>query len=160
MKFQFHNEVGVVFPEIPQTYKEGELLFNRFRALIPHASNDSIIGEGGSGVIHLVRDELMDRIVALKLPHKSILRDPGARLDVINETRQAIELTHQNIVRIHDFHECAVNWGISMQYVRGKNIGEFRHDNATGTRRSGSRRAIVPYSVDRIAIWSPSFATR
>lgn len=148
MKFLLHNEEGIAFPPIRPAYEEGQLLFERFRTLTPRDAKDSVIGEGGTGLIHLVRDELMDRIVALKLPHENILRDPSARFDVIRETRQAIELTHPNIVRIHDFHEQRGSWGISMQYVRGKNLDEWRHEG-----RAGSRRSIVPYSVERIEGW-------
>jgi vacuolar-type H+-ATPase subunit H len=148
MEFLLHNEEGIQFPAIRPAFTEGELFFDRFRALTPRDAKDSIIGEGGTGLIHLVRDELMDRIVALKLPHESILRDPSARFDVIRETRQAIELTHPHIVRIHDFHEGGQGWGISMQYVRGKNLDEWRHEG-----RAGSRRGIVPYPVERIEGW-------
>ncbi|WAC17868.1 protein kinase [Luteolibacter sp. SL250] len=148
MKFLLHNEENITFPAIRPAYQEGELYFDRFRMLTPRDAKDSIIGEGGTGIIHLVRDELLDRIVALKLPHESILRDPSARFDVIRETRQAIELTHPNIVRIHDFHEGRRNWGISMQYVRGMNLDEWRHVGTTGTRRT-----IVTYDVERITAW-------
>lgn len=148
MKFQLHNDEGIIFPPIRPAYEEGELLFERFRTLTPRDAKDSIIGEGGTGLIHLVRDELMDRIVALKLPHENILRDPSARFDVIRETRQAMELTHPHIVRIHDFHEGRGGWGISMQYVRGKNLDEVRHEG-----RTGPRRTIVPYSPERIESW-------
>lgn len=148
MEFLLHNEEGIKFPPIRPAYKEGELFFERFRALTPRDSKDSVIGEGGTGLIHLVRDELMDRIVALKLPHESILRDKSARFDVIRETRLAIELTHPHIVRIHDFHEGPEGWGISMQYVRGKNLDEWRHEG-----RVDSRRGIVPYPVERIESW-------
>ncbi|MDB6077184.1 MAG: serine/threonine protein kinase [Akkermansiaceae bacterium] len=148
MEFLLHNEEGIQFPPIRPAFTEGELFFDRFRALTPRDAKDSIIGEGGTGLIHLVRDELMDRVVALKLPHESILRDPSARFDVIRETRQAIELTHPHIVRIHDFHEGRQGWGISMQYVRGKNLDEWRHEG-----RAGNRRGIVPYAVERIEGW-------
>ena len=148
MQFLLSNEQGINFPQLSPTYQEGELFFNRFRALVPRDARDSIIGEGGTGLIHLVRDELMERIVALKLPHESILRDPSARFDVIRETRQAIELTHPHIVRIHDFHEGKEGWGISMQYVRGMNLDEWRHFG-----RIGPRRSIVAYPVDHIIGW-------
>ena len=149
MEFRLHNEEGIQFPTINPAYQEDELFFERFRALIPRDAKDSVIGEGGTGLIHLVRDELMDRIVALKLPHESIARDPSARGDVIRETRQAIDLTHPNIVRIHDFHEGMEGWGISMQYVHGKNLDEWRHVGAP----SGVSRSIAPYHVDRIEDW-------
>ncbi len=148
VKFLLHNEENITFPAIRPAYQEGELLFERFRMLTPRDAKDSILGEGGTGIIHLVRDELLDRIVALKLPHENILRDPNARFDVIRETRQAIELTHPHIVRIHDFHENRRNWGISMQYVRGMNLDEWRHVGSAGTRRT-----IVTYDVERIRSW-------
>jgi serine/threonine protein kinase len=108
-----------------------------------------VIGEGGTGRIHLARDEMMDREVALKIPLESILKDPAAREDVIRETRQAMDLTHPNIVRIHDFHEDKNHWGISMQYVRGKNLDEWRYEGDSG----GLRRSIRPYSVETIRDW-------
>ncbi len=147
MEFLLHNEEGIAFPALRPAYDEGELFFERFRALIPRDGRDSIIGEGGTGLIHLVRDELMDRVVALKLPHENVLRDPSARYDVIRETRQAIELTHPHIVRIHDFHEGREGWGISMQHVRGKNLDEWRHQIR------GLRNSPVAYHVEQIEIW-------
>ena len=105
VEFHLHNEVGIKFPPLRPAYSDGEVFFGRFRALVSRRTGTSSIGEGGTGRIHLVRDELMEREVALKIPLDSILRDPAAREDVIQETRQAMELTHPNIVRIHDFHE-------------------------------------------------------
>jgi serine/threonine protein kinase len=92
---------------------------------------------------------LPEREVALKIPLDSILRDPAARDDVIQETRQAMELTHPNIVRIHDFHEGGGKWGISMQFVRGKNLDEWRYDAES----TGFRRVIRPYTIEAIRDW-------
>ena len=149
VEFHLHNEVGIKFPPLRPAYSDGEVFFGRFRALVSRRTGTSSIGEGGTGRIHLVRDELMEREVALKIPLDSILRDPAAREDVIQETRQAMELTHPNIVRIHDFHEEGGRWGISMQYVRGKNLDEWRYDNEV----SSFRRAIRPYPVEVIRDW-------
>jgi serine/threonine protein kinase len=149
-EYHLHNEVGIRFPPLKPAFTEGELFFGRFRALISRTTGMSVLGEGGTGRIHLVRDELMDREVALKIPLDSIMRDGSAREDVIHETRQAMDLTHPNIVRIHDFHEAERLWGISMQCVRGKNIDEWRFQDAV---TSGSRRSIRPIPVDTIRDW-------
>lgn len=149
VEFHLHNEVGIKFPPLLPVYSEGELYFGRFRCLVARSTETSVIGEGGTGRIHLARDEMMDREVALKIPLESILKDPAAREDVIRETRQAMELTHPNIVRIHDFHEDKKHWGISMQYVRGKNLDEWRYEGESG----GLRRSIRPYSVETIRDW-------
>lgn len=149
VEFHLHNEVGIKFPPLQPVYTEGELYFERFRCLVARSTESSVIGEGGTGRIHLARDEMMDREVALKIPLESILKDPAAREDVIRETRQAMDLTHPNIVRIHDFHEDKKHWGISMQYVRGKNLDEWRYEGDSG----GLRRSIRPYSVETIRDW-------
>jgi serine/threonine protein kinase len=150
VEFHLHNEVGIKFPPLRPAYSEGDVFFERFRCLVARSTGSSIIGEGGTGRIHLVRDELMEREVALKIPLDSILRDPAAREDIIQETRQAMDLTHPNIVRIHDFHEGGGKWGISMQYVRGKNLDEWRYDSES----TGFRRAIRPYTVEAISDWT------
>lgn len=149
VEFHLHNEVGIKFPPLRPAYTDGEMFFGRFRGLVSRSTGSSSIGEGGTGRIHLVRDELMEREVALKIPLDSILRDPAAREDVIQETRQAMDLTHPNIVRIHDFHEGGGKWGISMQYVRGKNLDEWRYESES----TGFRRAIRPYAVEAIGDW-------
>lgn len=149
VEFHLHNEVGIKFPPLRPAYSDGELFFGRFRGLVSRRTGSSCIGEGGTGRIHLVRDELMEREVALKIPLESIQKDPAAREDVIQETRQAMDLTHPNIVRIHDFHEEGGRWGISMQYVRGKNLDEWRYDHEA----TGFRRAIRPYAVEVIRDW-------
>lgn len=149
VEFHLHNEVGIKFPPLQPVYTEGELYFERFRCLVARSTESSVIGEGGTGRIHLARDEMMDREVALKIPLESILKDPAAREDVIRETRQAMDLTHPNIVRIHDFHEDKKHWGISMQYVRGKNLDEWRYEGDSGS----MRRSIRPYSVETIRDW-------
>jgi serine/threonine protein kinase len=149
-EFHLHNEAGIRFPPLRPAFTDGDLFFGRFRALISRASGTSEIGEGGTGRIHFVRDELMDREVAIKIPLDSILRDPAARHGVIEETRQAMELTHPNIVRIHDFHEAERQWGISMQFVRGKNLDEWRYADNGG---NGHRPTIRPYAVESIRDW-------
>ena len=149
VEFHLHNEVGIKFPPLRPAYSDGEMYFGRFRELVARSTGTSIIGEGGTGRIHLVRDELMEREVALKIPLDSIMRDPAARDAAIEETRKALTLTHPNIVRIHDFHEGDRKWGISMQYVRGKNLDEWRYDTVS----TGFRRVIRPYTVEAIRDW-------
>lgn len=126
--FHFSNDYGITFPSMGADVREEGYFFRRFRGLVYpwNKENSSIIGRGGSGVIHIVRDEVMDRIVALKLPNESILDEPQVRNEVLNEASQALELTHPNIVRIFDFHDQDGRWGISMQYVRGKSLDKWR----------------------------------
>lgn len=146
--FHFHNDYGIPFPAIGAGVREEGIFFRRYVGLVYPGKNDSIIGRGGSGVIHVVRDKIMDRVVALKLPNESILAEPQVRNEVLNEASQALELTHPNIVRIYDFHDQDSRWGISMQYVRGRNLDEWRDKLAPHQMSGGSF-----YDVDQIKAW-------
>ena len=124
------------------------MFFRRFVGLVYPGRDSSIIGRGGSGVIHVARDKIMDRVVALKLPNESILAEAQVRSEVLNEASQALELTHPNIVRIYDFHDQDGRWGISMQYVRGHNLDEWRDKLAPHQMAGGSF-----YDADQIKSW-------
>ena len=148
MEFLLDNEDGIQFPAIRPSFKIGDRYFDRFCTLIPRDNDTSILGQGGAGVVHLAKDEVMDRLVALKLLNKELQNDPMARLDVIRETSQAMDLTHPNIVRIHDFHEGPEGWGISMQYIDGLDLDKWRIENSSGS------SSIIPYPVERIENWT------
>lgn len=148
--FNFSNDYGITFPSMGGDVREEGYFFRRFRGLVYpwNKENTSIIGRGGSGVIHIVRDEVMDRIVALKLPNESILDEPQVRSEVLNEASQALELTHPNIVRIFDFHDQDGRWGISMQFVRGKSLDKWREKLAP-YQMSGT----ALFDVEQITPW-------
>lgn len=148
--FQFSNDYGIPLPAAGTGVREEGFFFRRFRGLVYpwNKENSSIIGRGGSGVIHIVRDEIMDRVVALKLPNESILEEPQVRSEVLNEASQALELTHPNIVRIFDFHDQDGRWGISMQFVRGKSLDKWREKLAPYQMSGGAF-----YDVEQVAPW-------
>lgn len=148
--FQFSNDYGIPVPAAGSGVRFEGYFFRRFRGLIYPWSKDnsSVIGRGGSGVIHLVRDEVMERDVALKLPNESIMDEPEVRNEVLNEASQALELTHPNIVRIFDFHDQDRRWGISMQFVRGKSLDRWREKLAPNQVGSSSY-----YDVEQISPW-------
>jgi len=148
--FQFSNDYGIPLPAVGAGVREEGFFFRRFRGLVYpwNKENSSIIGRGGSGVIHIVRDEIMDRVVALKLPNESILEEPQVRSEVLNEASQALELTHPNIVRIFDFHDQDGRWGISMQFVRGKSLDKWREKLAPYQMSGGAF-----YDVEQVAPW-------
>lgn len=148
--FQFSNDYGISFPSADSGVREEGYFFRRFRGLVYpwNKDNSSIIGRGGSGVIHIVRDEIMNRVVALKLPNESILEEPQVRSEVLEEASQALELTHPNIVRIFDFHDQDGRWGISMQFVRGKSLDKWREKLAPYQMTGGAF-----YDVEQIKPW-------
>ncbi|MBI5693394.1 MAG: protein kinase [Verrucomicrobia bacterium] len=85
-----------------------------------------ILGRGGMGVVWRARDETLGEEVALKFLPDAVRWDPGAFDDLKEETRRARQLTHPNIVRIHDFVEDAAGAAISMELVEGQTLTALR----------------------------------
>lgn len=87
---------------------------------------DAILGRGGMGVVWRARDESLGEDIALKFLPDAVRWDPGAFDDLKAETRRARQLTHPNIVRIHDFVEDVSAAAISMELVVGRTLTEVR----------------------------------
>jgi serine/threonine protein kinase len=70
---------------------------------------DRILGKGGMGVVWLARDPSLDRPVALKHLREDLVLTPDQRQDLFArmrvEARAAANLTHPNVVTLHDFGE-------------------------------------------------------
>jgi serine/threonine protein kinase len=99
----------------------GQKLFHRYTLI-------KTLGRGGMGVVWLARDEELEREVALKFLPEMIIRDRAVLSDMKRETRRSLELTHKNIVRIHDFVYDAQSGCISMEYVDGDTLSNLRVD--------------------------------
>lgn len=97
----------------------GQKLFSRY-------SLEKVLGRGGMGIVWLARDERLNRYVALKVLPDEFFYDQAARDDLKHETRKSLELTHPNIVRIHDFIEDDKGVALSMEFVDGQNLSELR----------------------------------
>ena len=77
-------------------FTSGQKLFGRYTL-------KKTLGRGGMGIVWLARDEELERDVALKFLPELIIHDRAVLSDLKRETRRSLELTHKNIVRIHDF---------------------------------------------------------
>src|SRR5207237_9813424 len=66
---------------------------------------ESIIGEGGMGVVYRGHDEALDRQVAIKCLHTNLAGDSQIRRRFAREARVLREWTHPNVVSIFDFVE-------------------------------------------------------
>jgi serine/threonine protein kinase/tetratricopeptide (TPR) repeat protein/ketosteroid isomerase-like protein len=97
----------------------GAKLFSRYTLV-------RVLGRGGMGIVWLARDEELDRDVALKFLSEQIIHDQALLADLKRETKRSLELTHPNIVRIHDFVQDARSACISMEYVNGETLSNLR----------------------------------
>jgi len=89
-------------------------------------------GRGSMGVVWRAVDEQLDRLVALKFLPEVIATDPEAIRDLKRETRQCLELTHVNIVRVYDFLVSQLNAAIAMEYVDGTSLSRQKIERPGG----------------------------
>eukprot|EP01035_Chromulina_nebulosa_P061776 gene61776-84489_t len=106
-----------------------------------------MLGRGGMGVVWRAHDETLHEDVALKFLPDAVRWDPAAYDDLKAETRRARQLTHPNIVRIHDFVEDASGAAISMELVEGRTLTALRLEKPNKI-----------FEVAEIAPWLPQLA--
>jgi serine/threonine protein kinase len=100
-------------------FRSGQKVFRRYTLV-------RILGRGGMGVVWLAKDEELDRDVALKFLPDLVVHDLAVLDELKRETRRSLQLTHHNIVRIHDFVQDAESACISMEYVDGPTLSALR----------------------------------
>jgi formylglycine-generating enzyme required for sulfatase activity len=83
---------------------------------------ESIIGEGGMGVVYRAHDQALDRAVAIKCLHTNLAGDSQIRRRFAREARVLREWTHPNVVSIFDFVEQEHLLAIVMEYIEGKSL--------------------------------------
>src|SRR5437667_6353015 len=102
-------------------FANGQMVFGRYTLI-------KILGRGGMGIVWLAHDEELERDVALKFLPDVIVHDRALLNDLKRETRRSLELTHRNIVRIHDFVFDERSACISMEYVDGDTLANLRSE--------------------------------
>jgi len=86
------------------------------------------IGAGGSGVVFLATDTLLQRPVVLKLLKRGALSLEQVRATQLREARLASAIDHPNVAAIYDVGEAPSETGgedeayIVMQYIPGKSL--------------------------------------
>ncbi len=83
-----------------------------------------IAGEGGMGTVYKARQISLDRIVALKLMHEPLMKDPQYGERFVAEAKTAATLNHPGIVQIHDVGCENGTYFFSMEYVDGVTLAE------------------------------------
>ena len=64
-----------------------------------------VLGEGGMGEVRKVRDEILNRNLAMKIVHPSMLLNSKALTRFFEEAQIGAQLQHPNIIPIHEFGE-------------------------------------------------------
>lgn len=88
------------------------LLNNRYQLEVPQAS-------GGMATVYRAVDLMLERTVAVKVLRADLSEDPEFRDRFRQEAKAAANLSHPNIVTVHDFGLDAGRLFIVMEYVPG-----------------------------------------
>jgi len=95
---------------------ENPILNDRYRLI-------EQIGAGGMAVIYRAQDLELGRMVAVKVLRPSLVGDPEFLVRFKREARSAAQLSHPNIVTVHDVGQDGPNTHyIVMEYVAGQNL--------------------------------------
>ncbi|HWQ47280.1 MAG TPA: protein kinase, partial [Longilinea sp.] len=80
------------------------------------------LGNGGMAMVYQARDLMLERPVAIKILRPDFSTDPGFRSRFTQEARAAANLSHPNIVTVHDFGLDQERLYIVMEYVPGTDL--------------------------------------
>ena len=92
------------------------------RRTIEHYEIIRRLGAGGSGVVYLANDTLLQRPVVLKILRKGLLSAEQMRSTVLREARLASAIEHPNVCGIYEVGEASDEGYIVMQYVPGQSL--------------------------------------
>lgn len=99
----------------------GQVIQNRYNL-------KRLLGRGGMGVVWLAYDEIFKEDVAFKFLPEMLAMDRSAVEDLKREAQLSRRLTHQHIVRVHEFvqdddQRCV---GITMEFVNGDSLSKLK----------------------------------
>jgi serine/threonine-protein kinase len=94
---------------------ESQLINNRYQI-------EETLGKGGMAVVYRAQDLTLERTVAIKVLRQNYSVDPVFRDHFRQEAKAAANLSHPNIVTVHDFGFDAERLFIIMEYVPGTDL--------------------------------------
>ena len=97
---------------------------------------EAILGVGGYGVTYRAKEQLLDKTVAIKTANDVIQnKSDFARYQekFIQEAFRLAKCNHNHIVGVHDICQEKGLWCIVMEYITGKNLGEYITDRGNLT---------------------------
>src|SRR6202051_1708267 len=95
------------------------------RKTIEHYEIIRRLGAGGSGVVYLANDTLLQRPVVLKILRTGLLSAQQLRTTVLREARLASASEHPNVCAIYEVGESGDEGYIVMQYVPGQSLDQL-----------------------------------
>jgi hypothetical protein len=81
-----------------------------------------LLGAGGMGEVFRAEHRLMERVVALKVMHQTLLNRPAAVAQFREEVKAATRLCHPNIVAAYDAEQAGDVHFLVMEFVAGTSL--------------------------------------
>lgn len=105
---------------------------------------ERLLGSGGFGQIFLARDSELDRLVAIKVPHRHVLSQPTHAELYLTEARVLASLDHPNIVPVHDVGrgDDGVPFVVS-KFIEGRDLSAVLRTSGLGFEQSAQLCAAV-----------------
>jgi eukaryotic-like serine/threonine-protein kinase len=82
-------------------------------------------GSGGMATVYMGQDLMLGRVVAIKLLHESLTGDQEFLRRFQKEAYAAANLTHPNIVTVHDIGQDGHRYYIVMEYIEGSTLKDM-----------------------------------
>jgi serine/threonine protein kinase/Flp pilus assembly protein TadD len=98
----------------------GDMLGGRYEIL-------EQLGQGGMGSVYKAIDHELERIIALKTVRPDLASNAGMLRRLKQEILLARNITHQNVIRIHDIGVTEGLRFITMEYCEGEDLGSYLH---------------------------------
>ncbi len=95
--------------------EEPQILNKRYQLLDP-------LGKGGMAIVYRARDLMLERLVAVKVLREDYSGDPAFLERFRREAKAAANLSHPNIVTVHDFGLDNGQLFLVMEYVPGTDL--------------------------------------
>lgn len=96
----------------------GSVLGKRYEIL-------AVLGQGGMGAVYKVRDRAVGGYAALKVIRPEMANHPEVLQRFKQELVLARQVTHKNVIRIHDFGEADGVKFITMDFVEGRDLASL-----------------------------------
>jgi tRNA A-37 threonylcarbamoyl transferase component Bud32 len=88
------------------------------------------LGAGGMGTVLLAVDPVLGRRVAIKVLHRDGVDTDDARRRLLREAQGMAQLTHENIIVVHEVGTHAGEVYLAMEYVTGTTLARWQADRS------------------------------
>lgn len=99
-----------------QRLRPGDVLEGRYRYI-------DRIGRGAFGTVLLTEDTVVGEQLILKFLNPRLATDEEVMRRFVHELRYSRRISHENVIRIYDFHYIQGNYAIAMEYFPSHTLG-------------------------------------